>query len=176
MSSLSFDPCGCSAHHDSHRPDCPALSKADPEREKGGADAIEPDEVIPASQVLPLIEPSAGPDADQSWIEQAGFEVTRPSPPVGSVAAGFPGIGFDLMVPDERGHLQLAEAYGPDGKRRDTSALTGRRVPGTLSEGEESQRKALEEVSEARAALSDEDALDEELFGGLGIVHGRSLD
>lgn len=158
MAGLSFDPCGCPAHHDSHRPDCPTRRP------------IEPTEIIPISQVLPLIEPTAGPDADTSWIENAGFKVTRPSPPVGSVAAGFPGIGFDLMVPDaETGRLRLAEAYGPDGQRVAQSRLTGQKAPMPVSEGDRSQGKPTEEVS-------DERALDDELFGGLGIVHDRSLD
>lgn len=119
---------------------------------------IEPDEIIPATQDLASLwfaKPSAGPDADQSWITDLGFEITRPSPPVGSVAAGFPGIGFDLLVPDESGRLQLAEAYGPDGAPVAVSTLSGRKVPQALSEAVPVDGRGHDDTSETGHPLTD---------------------
>lgn len=117
---------------------------------------------------------TSGPDADTSWIEAIGFEVTRKSPPIGSITVGIPGVGFDLLVPDEHGRNQLAEAYDARGQQIARSLLTGRLVPGVLSQAAGSQGKGTDEVS--GAPVTDEQALDDELFGGLGIVHDRTLD
>lgn len=59
--------------------------------------------------------PSFTVDRDHSWIEAAGFQTVRHSPPVGSIAVGAPGAGFGLIVPDEEtGRYGVAEVYGPD--------------------------------------------------------------
>lgn len=87
-------------------------------------DPIEPDAIL---LDLGIVRDSELDKND--WIINAGFTVTRDSPPVGSVAAGAVGLGFDLLVPDERGHLQLTEAYDAEGHRVDRSVISGREAP-----------------------------------------------
>lgn len=110
----------------------------------GGDRPLEPDAI--GREIGPFAE------ADNAWIEAAGFAVTRQSPPVGSVAAGFPGVGFDLMVPDESGHLQLVEAYDADGQRVPESVLTGARAPAALSEAVRDQWRGHDDTDPAQTA------------------------
>src|SRR3954447_14407318 len=116
---------------------------------------IEPDAILPAGASLDWTE-NADP-ADTSWIEDAGFEVTRQAPPPGSVTIGVPGVGFDLYVPGEYGK-ELAEAYGPDGQRRDRSMLSGAKVPERALQAEESQRKGTDDTSLSEAPPTDAQA------------------
>lgn len=113
------------------------------------AEPIEPDEVLaaPVGGGASLNWLGAPDDpADTSWIEDAGFEVTRQAPPVGSVTVGVPGVGFDLFVPDEAGRPVLAEAYGPDGQLTARSTLTGQQVPGALPQAAGSQGRAHDDT------------------------------
>jgi hypothetical protein len=138
---------------------------------------IEPDEVTPAGSGASLDWTGRAPDADAadtSWIENAGFEVTRQAPPVGSVTIGVPGVGFDLYVPGEHGKV-LAEAYGPDGKQRDRSTLSGAKVPEKALQADESQRKGTDDTSLSEATPTEDPGI-EPFFPDLGIVHDRTLD
>jgi hypothetical protein len=84
-------------------------------------------------------------EQDNSWVEAFGGEVTRPSPPVGSIAMGIPGIGFDLVLPDGT----IAESYGPDGRRLGPGELAVVNLPEIASEPDDGQGKAQNEPTGA---------------------------
>jgi hypothetical protein len=118
----------------------------------GADEPVEPDAILPADTPLDLgiVRDPTLNRPDHSWIEAMGFEVTRESPPVGSVAAGFVGVGFDLMVPDEYGHLQLTEAYDAEGHRVDRSVISGREAPPQALQAKGNKGRGPEEATESR--------------------------
>lgn len=88
-------------------------------------------------------------DADTSWVEAFGGTVTKPSPPVGSLAIGIPGIGFDLVLPDGT----IAESYGPDGRPLGPGELAVVNLPEIASEPDDGQGKAQNEATSSDGSL-----------------------
>lgn len=110
-----------------------------------------PDDALILADDAPLL-PTETPEGvrfdtgdDTSWVGAFGGEVTRPSPPVGSIAMGIPGVGFDLVLPDGT----IAESYGPDGRPLGPGALAGAQVPEIASEPDDGQGKGQNEPTGA---------------------------